>query len=299
MSKQVVNIPRDVEDSYYRYKMPVLIAKVEGKGNGIKTVIENMREIASSLDRPAEYTTKFLGFELGSLTKCDAENNKYIVNGKHDAEQLAVCLDKFIERYVLCKQCRNPETDLSVKGEIINAKCRACGKVSMVDMTHKLSNHILKTASGKQLAEKQAAKAGAKAKGSEPGKQVTKSSQPQEEEVQWSTDTSQAAVDARRRELLGARDRLSQKEGEESDKLEKQDSTLELQAGTNPIPVLMNYFKTDPGDECVATLTNLATKQQWSETTLIKYIFASLFPDSDMRTDFYKKARYLSYVCSL
>lgn len=57
-----------------------------------------------------------MGFELGLLTKCEPDQNKYVVNGKHDAEALATCLDKFIEKYVLCKQCRNPETDLSVKG---------------------------------------------------------------------------------------------------------------------------------------------------------------------------------------
>ena len=32
--------------------MPRLIAKVEGKGNGIKTVIPNMADIARSLGRP-------------------------------------------------------------------------------------------------------------------------------------------------------------------------------------------------------------------------------------------------------
>lgn len=32
--------------------MPKLIAKVEGRGNGIKTVIANMVEIAKALDRP-------------------------------------------------------------------------------------------------------------------------------------------------------------------------------------------------------------------------------------------------------
>jgi translation initiation factor 5 len=109
-----------------------------------------MSDIAKAMERPPEYPTKFLGFELGLLTKCEAEHNKYVVNGKHDAEALAVCLDKFIEKYVLCKQCRNPETELSVKGEIINAKCRACGKISNVDMGHKLSTFILKNAPGKE-----------------------------------------------------------------------------------------------------------------------------------------------------
>jgi len=35
-----------------RYKMPRLIAKVEGKGNGIKTVIPNMGDVARALGRP-------------------------------------------------------------------------------------------------------------------------------------------------------------------------------------------------------------------------------------------------------
>ncbi len=47
-----LNINRQVEDVFYRYKMPRLIAKVEGKGNGIKTVIANMTEIAKALNRP-------------------------------------------------------------------------------------------------------------------------------------------------------------------------------------------------------------------------------------------------------
>jgi hypothetical protein len=40
--------------------MPRLIAKVEGKGNGIKTVIPNMADIARSLGRPPTCKLKFL-----------------------------------------------------------------------------------------------------------------------------------------------------------------------------------------------------------------------------------------------
>jgi len=51
----MVNIPRSVEDQYYRYKMPALEAKVESRGNGIKTVIVNISDIAKALARPATY----------------------------------------------------------------------------------------------------------------------------------------------------------------------------------------------------------------------------------------------------
>jgi translation initiation factor 5 len=47
-----INVRRDVTDPFYRYKMERLQSKIEGKGNGIKTVIVNLTSVAGSLARP-------------------------------------------------------------------------------------------------------------------------------------------------------------------------------------------------------------------------------------------------------
>ncbi|KAK7805883.1 hypothetical protein U0070_009097 [Myodes glareolus] len=107
-----VNVNRSVSDQFYRYKMPRLIAKVEGKGNGIKTVIVNMVDVAKALNRPPTYPTKYFGCELGAQTQFDVKNDRYIVNGSHEANKLQDMLDGFIKKFVLCPECENPETDL-------------------------------------------------------------------------------------------------------------------------------------------------------------------------------------------
>src|ERR1700761_9424197 len=125
--------------------MPILLTKIEGKGNGIKTVVPNMSDVARALSRPPTYPTKFFGSELGAQTTVDEKNDRYIVNGAHDATRLRELLDGFIEKFVLCGSCKNPETDLIItKNEMIVRDCKACGERTSVDMRHRLSPYILK-----------------------------------------------------------------------------------------------------------------------------------------------------------
>ncbi|XP_065175775.1 eukaryotic translation initiation factor 5-like isoform X1 [Sycon ciliatum] len=140
-----VNVNREIADVYYRYKMPALQAKVEGKGNGMKTVIVNMVAIAKALHRPPSYSTKYFGCELGAQVQMDTKKERYIVNGPHDAGKLQDMLDGFIKRFVLCKECGNPETNLEVsRKQTINQICIACGYRTGVDMRHKLTTFILR-----------------------------------------------------------------------------------------------------------------------------------------------------------
>jgi len=134
---------RDLKDIFYRYKMPKLIAKFEGKGNGRKTVIVNMEAISKALNRPAMYIAKFFGYELG--TTVSTLNNQYIINGEHNVEVLITHLYEFINKFVICPKCKNPETDLEIVSENINQKCRSCGyKAKIASSIHKITNYIIK-----------------------------------------------------------------------------------------------------------------------------------------------------------
>lgn len=160
----LINVRRDVSDAFYRYKMERLQTKIEGKGNGIKTVVVNLSSVAASLARPGSYVIKYFGFELGAQTNLDPKDDRWIINGAHDAAKLQDHLDGFINKFVLCKKCKNPETDVNIKDDRILLDCKACGQRTDVDIRLKLSGFILKNQPKKGKKDKAERKAARKAK---------------------------------------------------------------------------------------------------------------------------------------
>lgn len=140
MSEQFVPLLRDNKDIHYRYKMPKLTTKVEGSGNGIKTVITNITAVARALNRPPSYPTKYFGIELGAQVTM---NNDFIINGSHDADKLLDLLYGFIKKFVLCPKCNNPETELKVIKPEITQRCIACGKTGTIPKVHRLTTFII------------------------------------------------------------------------------------------------------------------------------------------------------------
>ncbi|ENN72983.1 eukaryotic translation initiation factor 5 [Dendroctonus ponderosae] len=218
-----VNVNRNVSDVFYRYKMPRLVAKVEGKGNGIKTVIVNMAEVAKALGRPPTYPTKYFGCELGAQTLFDFKNERFIVNGSHDAIKLQDLLDGFIRKFVLCPECENPETDLlvSTKKNTVSQGCKACGYHGLLISNHKLMTFILKNppnlnpaVQGSSLTEGKRNKRSKKVNGEngpdnvdESGLESLDASQDNgaeeedDNEKVWTVDVSEEAVRARMQDL--------------------------------------------------------------------------------------------------
>lgn len=229
-----INIWRENTDPFYRYKMPPIQAKVEGRGNGIKTAIPNLSEVARSLGRPPAYVVKYFGYELGAQTSFKEEEDRYLVNGAHGQGELQDSLDGFITKFVLCGACKNPETQIQIKGKgNLQKDCKACGRISDVDIRHKLSSYILKNpppSSGKkaatatanvvgggktisEIAQNTEGEAPAVEAGDDDDDALTKKIQAEAAALasksvevaddDWAVDMSKEAIEARARELEG------------------------------------------------------------------------------------------------
>ena len=69
-----------------------------------------------------------------------------IIKGRHPYDVVLKHLDKFIEKYVICKFCRYPELRMFIEGKDLKSTCNSCGKTQTHDANHKagkaLVNHI-------------------------------------------------------------------------------------------------------------------------------------------------------------
>lgn len=137
----MINIGGDASDISFRYKMPVLQVKTEGRGNGIKTILLNLSDVAKSLCVHPSYLTKFFSLECGCSS---SDKNRFVLNGAHTPSSLIPHLNKFIKLFVLCPRCHLPEMSLSTKKDILMGHCAACGWDSSIKTEHKIISYLLK-----------------------------------------------------------------------------------------------------------------------------------------------------------
>ncbi|CAF4301599.1 unnamed protein product [Adineta steineri] len=144
----LTNINRKIKDSYNRYKMPKLIVQVAKERYFFKTILVNISDVGKALHRSPLYIIKYLSLELNSSMKFDKQLNEYVIIGNYNPEILQDLLDGFINQFVLCRICENPETDLDYdqrNPKEIYQRCFACGNTSEIRIQcHKLVKFICK-----------------------------------------------------------------------------------------------------------------------------------------------------------
>lgn len=110
-----------VKDDFYRYKMPAL--KIQSMNNNT-TVLINIDVVAKSLNRSIHDILTFLKKKLNT----GGDVKKMSLSGIWSKDILQSTLQHYINKYVLCKICGNPETELLNNYMI----CKACSNKTKI-----------------------------------------------------------------------------------------------------------------------------------------------------------------------
>ncbi len=97
---------------------------------GMRTIINNFKEIADSLDRDPQHILKFLTREMA--TAATFHDNRAIFQGKFQRESFERLLQRYLEGYVTCPVCKRPDTRIVKEKRLTFLVCNACGAKSSI-----------------------------------------------------------------------------------------------------------------------------------------------------------------------
>ena len=106
------------------------IPKVEGKVQGKNTFIININEIASYIRRPVEKIAKFLQKELAVASLL--EKDRLVLKTKLNSAKVNDKITLYTKEFVLCTECKKPDTEIISEKSIKFKHCLACGAKSPI-----------------------------------------------------------------------------------------------------------------------------------------------------------------------
>jgi translation initiation factor 5 len=129
---KMINIGGDVDDKFYRYKMPEVILGAQGAGQ-IMT-FTNIDAVSKALSRDTKLLTKYIGKTLGTKAEYKKDTMMTMIQ-KRDLTKdiLQGVVYKFIKQYVLCGGCKNPETIYTETKKGVELSCMACNHTTITD----------------------------------------------------------------------------------------------------------------------------------------------------------------------
>ncbi len=101
------------------------IPKVESFIQGGFTVVKNFVQIAEKLRRDPKHMLKFFTRELAAPGSMEGSNA--VFQTKVSAKLVQQKLEEYVKEFVLCKECKRPDTRLVKEDRVLVMKCDACG----------------------------------------------------------------------------------------------------------------------------------------------------------------------------
>ncbi|MEK6847009.1 MAG: translation initiation factor IF-2 subunit beta [Nanoarchaeota archaeon] len=125
-----------LEEAYKKIKVVTTssdrfeIPKVQGKVQGKNTIVTNISEIASYIRRPADHMAKFLQKELA--VSGILEKDRLILKTHLNSVKVNDKIAMYTKEFVLCTECKKPDTEIISEKGIKFKHCLACGAKSPI-----------------------------------------------------------------------------------------------------------------------------------------------------------------------
>jgi translation initiation factor 2 subunit 2 len=120
LDKAISQLPESVLKKE-RFEIPKAIGHIEGN----KTIISNFIKIAQTLRREPAQLLKYLQRELASPAVI--EDTRLVLKRRIRSELVNEKIKKYTEDFVLCPECKKPDTILKKENRVLMIKCMACG----------------------------------------------------------------------------------------------------------------------------------------------------------------------------
>jgi len=148
---KLITLTEGFEDEWARHKMPEVQLLRRGGGNGKRTVLHNVKEIAKALGRDPVWLAKFVA--LNCCSPLHKKGDEFLINGFPEKDEVQTHVFHFIREFVFCRKCGSPETLLEASGKKgkkgkkgkLKLRCLACGANKTVKSEHKLVKYIAST----------------------------------------------------------------------------------------------------------------------------------------------------------
>jgi len=112
---------KPIESKIERFEVP----SVEGHIEGNKTIITNFKQICNYIRRDPNHVLKFL--LKGLATSGVMRGDRLILMRKVPSRTINEKIKSYVDEFVICKECKKPDTELIKQDNFVFIHCLACG----------------------------------------------------------------------------------------------------------------------------------------------------------------------------
>ena len=113
-------IPKKLKEQA-RFNIREALVRLEGN----KTMIANFAQICSDLRREPQHLLKFLQKELA--TPGEIRGKALVLGTRISAQRINQKIHEYVKSYVICPDCKRPDTELVKEKGFLFMVCQACG----------------------------------------------------------------------------------------------------------------------------------------------------------------------------